>query len=120
MTNGDAASWEDLWPAIAGALGMDVGANEPMSLGHEMPKREAEWRAIVKKYELRAPADLKAYVGESFFFADAVFSAPTRGKPMLVSTIKARQAGFHDCIDTQDMLRKWFKRFQDNRLLPPP
>jgi hypothetical protein len=39
---------------------------------------------------------------------------------MLVSTIKARQAGFHDCIDTHDMLRKWFKRFQDSRLLPPP
>jgi hypothetical protein len=36
-----------------------------------------------------------------------------------VSTIKLRQAGFQDCIDTQDMLRKWFKRFQDARLLPP-
>ncbi|NOT56148.1 MAG: NAD-dependent epimerase, partial [Deltaproteobacteria bacterium] len=38
---------------------------------------------------------------------------------MLVSTIKARQAGFHECMDTEDMFRKWFKRFQELRLLPP-
>ncbi|HXW83321.1 MAG TPA: SDR family oxidoreductase [Candidatus Binataceae bacterium] len=119
ITNGDVASWEDLWPVIAESLAMEPGGSEPISLAREMPVREPQWRAIVSKYDLRAPADLKAYVGESFFFADACFAAPARPRPMLVSTIKARQAGFHDCIDTQDMLRKWFKRFQDQRLLPP-
>ncbi len=119
ITNGDPASWEDLWPVIADALGMKPGPVERMSLAQEMPKHEGEWRAIVKKYRLRAPADLHDYVGESFFFADACFASLAKARPMLVSTIKARQAGFHDCIDTQDMLRKWFKRFQDERLLPP-
>jgi nucleoside-diphosphate-sugar epimerase len=119
ITNGDVASWEDLWPTIADALGMEPGPVEPMSLGREMPKREAEWSAIVRKYNLRAPAGLYAFVGESFHFADACFASLAKVRPMLVSTIKARQAGFHDCIDTQDMLRKWFKRFQDARLLPP-
>ena len=38
---------------------------------------------------------------------------------MLVSTIKAREAGFHDCIDSADMMRKWFREFQQHRLLPP-
>jgi len=119
LTNGDVASWEDLWPTIADALGMETGPPEPISLGIEMPKREAEWAAIVRKYNLRAPANLYAFVGESFFFADACFASLAKVRPMLVSTIKARQAGFQDCIDTQDMLRKWFKRFQDSRLLPP-
>jgi nucleoside-diphosphate-sugar epimerase len=119
ITNGDVASWEDLWPTIADALGMAPGPVEPISLGREMPKHEAEWAAIVRKYNLRAPANLYAFVGESFYFADACFASLAKVRPMLVSTIKARQAGFQDCIDTQDMLRKWFKRFQDQRLLPP-
>jgi hypothetical protein len=38
---------------------------------------------------------------------------------MIVSTIKARQAGFHDCMDTEDMFQKWLRRFQELRLLPP-
>lgn len=119
ITNGDVASWEDLWPTIADALGMETCAPEPISLAQEMPKHEAEWAAIVRKYNLRAPANLYAFVGESFYFADACFASLARVRPMLVSTIKARQAGFQDCVDTQDMLRKWFRRFQDARLLPP-
>jgi hypothetical protein len=35
-----------------------------------------------------------------------------------VSTIKARLPGFHDCVDTEDMFRKWFRRFQARRWLP--
>lgn len=35
-------------------------------------------------------------------------------------SIKARQAGFHDCMDTEDMFRKWLRRFQDLGWLPPP
>ncbi len=99
--------------------GWEAGPAEPISLGREMPTHEAEWSAIVRKYNLRAPADLYAFVGESCQFADPCFASLAKVRPMLVSTIKARQAGFHDCIDTQDMLRKWFKRFQDARLLPP-
>ncbi|HVN28389.1 MAG TPA: SDR family oxidoreductase [Candidatus Binataceae bacterium] len=119
ITNGDVGSWEDLWPVIADALGMTTSPPESISLGTEMPKHEAEWAAIVRKYNLRAPANLYAFVGESFFFADACFASLAKVRPMLVSTIKLRQAGFQDCIDTQDMLRKWIKRFQDSRLLPP-
>jgi hypothetical protein len=37
-----------------------------------------------------------------------------------VSTVKLRQAGFTEMIDTEEMLRKWFRLFQDKRLLPNP
>jgi nucleoside-diphosphate-sugar epimerase len=121
ITNGDVFVWTEVWPAIAGALGMEVGTPEPHCLREEMPRRGAEWAAIVKKYDLRAPADLNRLVGGSFEFADSVFAYGFNQFPpaMLVSTIKARQAGFHDCIDTEDMFRKWFRRWQDLRLLPP-
>lgn len=121
ITNGDAFVWTEVWPTIADALGMEVGAPEPHRLSEEMPLRNAEWAAIVKRYGLRAPEDLNAYVGGSFEFTDAVFAYGATETPpaSIVSTIKARQAGFHDCVDTEDMMRKCFARAQETRLLPP-
>ena len=42
------------------------------------------------------------------------------GPPAIVSTVKIIQAGFHEVMDTELMFRKWFKVFQQKRLLPPP
>jgi nucleoside-diphosphate-sugar epimerase len=121
VTNGDVFVWEEVWPTIADALGMELGQPEPLCLQSEMPKRAAQWAAIVRKYGLRSPADINAFVGESFEFADFCFAygADRPPRPAIVSTIKVRQAGFHDCMDTEDMFRKWFRHFQDERLLPP-
>jgi nucleoside-diphosphate-sugar epimerase len=121
ITNGDVFVWDELWPTIADSLGMKVGSPEPFNLQNEMPRKAAEWAAIVKKYGLLAPADINAFVGESFEFADFCFAygAKQSPRPAIVSTIKAREAGFHDCIDTEDMFRKWFRHFQEQRLLPP-
>ena len=121
ITNGDVFVWTEVWPTIADALGMKVGKPEPLSLRESMPAHEAEWAAIVRKYKLRAPIDFSSLVGGSFEFADSVFAYGFNQFPpaMLVSTIKARQAGFSECIDTEDMFRKWFHRWQDLRLLPP-
>ena len=100
---------------------MKVGPPKPMSLVKEMPKRAAEWAAIVRKYDLASPADMHAFVGESFGLADFAFATGAKEvNPILVSTIKARQAGFHDCIDSEDLLIKCFRRFQELRLLPMP
>ena len=38
----------------------------------------------------------------------------------LVSTIKARQHGFHACRDTEDMLIEQLERMEREKLLPPP
>lgn len=121
IANGDVFVWENVWPTVAEALGMEPGQPEPCCLAEEMPRREAEWAAIVQKYGLRAPGNLREYVGQSFVYTDAIFSlgVTTQSAAVLVSTIKARQHGFHDCMDTEDMFRKWFKRFQELRLLPP-
>jgi nucleoside-diphosphate-sugar epimerase len=121
ITNGDVFRWPEVWPTVADSLGMKVGPDKPMSLVKEMPKRAAEWAAIVRKYDLAAPADMHEFVGESFGLADFAFAHGAREvNPILVSTIKARQAGFHDCIDSEDLLVKCFRRFQELRYLPPP
>jgi nucleoside-diphosphate-sugar epimerase len=122
ITNGDVFVWQEVWPTIADALGMKVGQPEPICLQREMPKQADKWAAIVRKYGLKSPADMNAFVGKSFEFADFCFAygADSPPRPAIVSTIKARKTGFHDCMDTEDMFRKWFRRFQDERLLPPP
>ena len=121
ITNGDVHSWRDSWPAIAHALGMDPGPDVPMSLAAEMPARAGEWAAIVDRCALQSPRELSAFVGDSFVYADMLFhyGSDVVRPPVLVSTIKLRQAGFGQCIDTEDMFRKWFGRFRERRLLPP-
>ena len=120
ISNGDVFVWRNVWPTLADAFGMEVGDDKPMSLAEEMPKRQGEWEEVVRRFDLRAPVDLKEFVGQSFRYTD--YGLALGGEdipPVLLSTIKIRQAGFHDCMDTEDMFRKWISHFQRERLLPP-
>lgn len=120
ISNGDVFVWRNVWPTLADAFGMEVGEDEPMVLAKEMPARQNEWEEVVRRFDLRAPANLKDFVGQSFTYTD--FGLATGGgelPPVLLSTIKLRQAGFGECMDTEDMLRKWISYFQRERLLPP-
>jgi nucleoside-diphosphate-sugar epimerase len=120
VTNGDVLVWRYAWPAIAEALGMEVGEDRPMALAEEMPRRAEEWAAIVDRYGLRAPRSLDDFVGQSFVYADLLFGLGRDRVPLpqLVSTIKIRQAGFTDYLDSEDDLVRWFERMQARRLLP--
>jgi len=69
VANGDVFVWENIWPAIAGALGMKPGGNIPLALDREVRPREAEWQAIREKYGLRS-GNLRDFVGLSFEYAD--------------------------------------------------
>jgi nucleoside-diphosphate-sugar epimerase len=121
INNGEPFEWRTVWPAIARTLGMQPGEDRPMSLGEEMPKREAEWAALVKQYRLSSPASLKEFVGQSFIYADRGFAygVPAPVPIALASTVKIRQAGFHDCVDTEEMFCRMFRRYQALGWLPP-
>jgi nucleoside-diphosphate-sugar epimerase len=120
VTNGDVYSWRDVWPSIAAVFGMEVGAPAPVRLAEVMPPRAEEWAALVARHGLDAPSDLGAFVGGSWTYADILFGASGQGRavPALLSTVKLRQAGFADCIDTEDMLVGWLRELQGRRLLP--
>jgi nucleoside-diphosphate-sugar epimerase len=122
LTNGDVFIWQNVWPAIAETLGMEPGEHRPVTLAEELPKRSGEWAAIVDRYGLAAPREILDFVGyNSLVYTDVMLGgAPARGPvPALNSTIKIRQAGFHECIDSEDMFRKWFARLAEKRLIPP-
>jgi nucleoside-diphosphate-sugar epimerase len=118
VTNGDVFTWPNIWPAIADAVGMRPGPDEPFllqSLGR------ADWDRARQRFALSSPA-LDDFVGLSLEYADYQmrYGHTEPGPPALVSTIKIAQAGFHEVMDTEIMFRKWFKLFQTKRLLPPP
>lgn len=120
LTNGDSFIWAQAWQAIAEAMEMDVGEHRPLSFASDVLARADEWTAIVAKHSLQAPSDLVEFVGfNSLVYCDAIVGAPARpGPPILHSTIRARQHGFHECLDSEDMFRIIFRRLRTQRLLP--
>jgi len=120
ITNGDVMVWKNVWPAIADALGLAPAFGTPVSLSAFLPAHADVWDRIVEKHNLRRIA-MKDLVGESHHYADLLFGWGATNTPdsFLVSTIKLRQAGFGDCIDTEAMFRKWFARLEARGILPP-
>jgi nucleoside-diphosphate-sugar epimerase len=121
ITNGDVMVWKNVWPAIAAAVGLEPAFGAPVSLSAFLPAHAEVWDRIVERHGLR-PVAIKDLVGQSHHYADFLFSWGARSSPpsMLVSTIKLRQAGFGDCIDTEEMFAKWLTRLADRGVLPPP
>ena len=123
VTNGDVYTWRGVWPAIADALGMAPGEHRPTSLARSFSGRGADWDAVRQAHGLAAPG-LADFVGLGFDYADFTMAYGRAGPPgtlsgaALVSTIKLRQAGFSEVVDTEAMFRRYFKAFQDARLLP--
>ena len=122
VTNGDVFAWPTVWPVIADALGMEPGRKEATRLAERMPELAGTWDRVRERHALVSPG-LGEFVGESFHYADfcmATGADPSIGqRPPLVSTVKLRQAGFLEFVDTEEMFRKWFRLFQRERLLPP-
>ncbi|MBP0443805.1 SDR family oxidoreductase [Roseomonas sp. SSH11] len=117
VTNGDVLTWRSMFPVLARAFGMEQGADHPMSLPAIMADKEAAWQRIVQQHGLR-PSSLRALVGDSWQFADFAFSRDDQAASLL-STIKIRQAGFGECIDSAAMLDWWLRELQRQRVLPP-
>ena len=122
IMNGDIFSLHDAFPIVADALKMELGAPEAFQIIAELEKLLPLWPDMVRKYGLRAPEDLKALFGESLEVGGA-WTAPIAATDVvrygLASTIKIRQAGFHGCIDTADMIRKYMRRYQALGIIPP-
>jgi nucleoside-diphosphate-sugar epimerase len=113
ITNGDCFRWKHLWPRIATVFDMPPADPIPTALPVYMADKKPVWEAIVRKYALQPlPYELVA----SWPFADAILRLMEFDN--ISSTIKARQAGFHDCIDTEEMFNRFFARLREDRVIP--
>ena len=120
ISNGDVFVWQNVWDRVAGAMGMEVGEPAPLRLAECMPAKASVWDEIVAIHGLRSPG-LAEFVGDSFIYLDLHLGLGREqaAPPNLLSTIKLRQAGFGDCIDSEDMLIEWIEWMQRERLIPP-
>ena len=105
-------------------LGVEVGPDDRRSLAEWLPAHADTWDAIVAKHGLQ-PTPLLDLLGQGHFYADNAFAwtadgqpLATRVNPVLESTIKLRQAGFGECIDTEQMFGYWFDRIRAERIIP--
>lgn len=121
VTNGDIFTLHDAFPIVAESLGMELTAPRTFDIVAEFQKLRPLWPDMVRKYGLRAPEDLDAVLGQSLEVAGA-WTFPVAAADVvrygLASTIKIRQAGFPDCIDTADMIRKYMRRYRELGLIP--
>ena len=112
ITNGDFFRWENFWPRLAEHFNMSVGRIQDISLEKVMADKEPLWQEIVARYNL-TQSSLSEMV--NWAFGDYVFHT---GWDVMASTIKVRQAGFQDCLDSEEMFLAILKEMQDRKIIP--
>jgi nucleoside-diphosphate-sugar epimerase len=113
ITNGDYFRWQHMWPRIARAFRMEVADPVPTPLVTYMADKGPLWAKMTEKYGLQ-PIPYGKLV--SWGFGDFILNS---GFDNISSTIKARRAGFHACIDTEDMFTQFFDQLRREKVIPP-
>ncbi|PYE23920.1 nucleoside-diphosphate-sugar epimerase [Rhizobium sp. PP-CC-3A-592] len=119
IANGDCFSWPVLWPGFAKQLGVEIGIAHPFSLADVMADKQPVWDRIVAKHEL-VPYSYVDIVSSWQFMDYLLRHGKAYPHHSIVSTIKARTHGFHECVDTEDMFRSLFDELQSSKILPAP
>jgi nucleoside-diphosphate-sugar epimerase len=115
LTNGDVICFQDFWPRLEAEFGLKASTRQPMSMAAWMPGRDAEWARIVEKHKLEKLSYRE--VSGSWELADAAFGNSLK-HDWHVSTIKIRQAGFADCVDTEEMMLGYLREMKALNLIP--
>lgn len=122
VNNGDVFVLRHAWPELARRLGLidDGTAQESFCSLFAAPKNRAAWAAIAARHGL-AEHSLTALLGQSATYLDLLLAPRIADKasPVLLSTIKLRQAGFAACRDSLESLMTHIGRMVELRLLPP-
>ncbi|MFQ5911891.1 MAG: SDR family oxidoreductase [Nitrospinota bacterium] len=112
IANGDVFRWENTWPKIAAYFGMQAGPVHTISLAEMMADKDALWLAMVEKYGLR-PGGLEEIV--NWRFGDYLFSNEW---DVMMDTIKCREHGFTEFIDTEKMFLAHFEALRRDGVIP--
>lgn len=122
ITNGDLFVLRHAWTELAHRLALDCAGPAPASLAEFFAQAEnrESWMRLATRHALGVEG-LDDLLGESHHYLDLLTSPRIAAKqsPMIVSTIKIRQAGFGDCRDSLESLLAQLARMVDLGLLPP-
>jgi nucleoside-diphosphate-sugar epimerase len=112
VSNGDVYRWRQLWSELAAFYDLPIAEPLAMSTVSEMSEKAALWDSIVARYGLHAtPYEQIA----NWAFVDWMLNFR---EETILSTIKIRQAGFADCIDTHQSFRRQLTRLRAMRIIP--
>ena len=98
--------------STGGILPYTLRATAAFSLATFMSDKETLWRAMVRKYNL---LDYSFQQAAAWPFGEAVFNIEY---DVMSDTTKSRQFGFHECVDTEEMLLRLLRQFQQMRFIP--
>lgn len=118
ITNGDFVVWKNVWPRICATFDVDPGSAQPTPMEIVMADKGPVWDRIVAREGL-VPTPYEQ-ISPNWQFMDFLFgyAAPSTPAPAFFSTIKLRQAGFADCLDTEVMLDELFAEMRRRNLIP--
>ena len=112
ITNGDFFRWERLWPKIAAFFNLDTAPPLPMSLAAVMDDKTPLWDTMKQVHGLQ---QIPYKDVSSWDFGDFVFAWDY---DVLSDSSKARRAGFHEYVDTEEMFMRIFQDLRDQRIIP--
>jgi nucleoside-diphosphate-sugar epimerase len=112
ITNGDYFRWMNLWPRIAEVFEMPLAEPQTISLSAQMADKAPLWNAMVAKHGLK-PHRFDEVA--TWPFGDYVFGSDW---DVMTSTTKARQHGFHDVVDSEEMFVRLLTQFRNERVVP--
>ena len=115
--NGDMFRWKYMWPALANYFGLKLAGPQLYSLKEFLSDKQPLWSALTSKYGLKAfPFERTPE------WAQGAFSPPNSRLgceyDFISDTIRVRQAGFADCIDSEQIFLGMFDRFRAEKLIP--
>lgn len=112
ITNGDYFRWEQLWPKIAAAFDMEPGPVQTVDLARMMADKEPLWNEMVSTYGLQTTAYEDA---ANWSFGNYVLGNEW---DVMSDTLKARNAGFQDCLDSEVRFVEQLRELRAEKFVP--
>ena len=112
ITNGDIFRWEDMWPVFADYFDLNMGQPQKIKLTQMMADKGSFWDELVDKHGLQK-IPYEELVG--WEYGDFVF---TPEFDVISSMTKARQYGFTEVIDSEEMFIRQFDELRANKIIP--
>jgi nucleoside-diphosphate-sugar epimerase len=113
ITNGDLFRWAQIWPHIAGLLGMPCAEPQRIPLVEFMQDKGPVWDAVTRRYGLQPHAFEEI---ASWPFGE---SSLNREYDHILDTTKLRDAGFLEHEDSYRMFARHIRMLQERRIIPP-
>ena len=110
ITNGDLFRWSHVWPRIADYFQVSPGYPIYLDLPLFMRDKKPLWEELKTKHQL--VKDMEELVSWQY-------TGLSPGMPEIhTSTIKIRQAGFQDCLDSNDRMIELFDDMRARHYIP--